>query len=250
MRFIKTICMMLFICFSITAANSQNVRTYVHPNAYKLAPVFKQELETFFPNIPQPWYVIALAEHESCQTLKHSRCLSATSTFSTKWKETGKPRELGAGFAMITKAWKIDGNIRMDTLSGLKRAYPQELRDLNWDNITTQPELQARAMILLLRQDFKGLSMVKDPIQRLRFTDSAYNGGRRDVITARNRCSMTKGCDPNIWFNHVERHSPKGTKKLYGDRSAKDINLHHVRDVVLTRMPKYEILLPRLGESK
>lgn len=247
-KLFKTLCIALIAFFAIGVANAQNVRTYVHPNAYKLAPIFKEELREYFPDIPQPWYVLGLAEHESCISLKHSRCLSTTSTFSTKWKETGTQRELGAGIGMITKAWTRDGKVRMDTLANLKKAYPNELKDLTWDNISQSPNLQARSMILLLRQDYRGLSMVPDKVERLKFADSAYNGGRRDAITARNRCSMTKGCDPDIWFDHVERHSPKSTKKLYGDRSAKDINLHHVRDVFEVRMPKYQKVLPSISE--
>lgn len=237
--------------FSLLAISSvslaQNVKTYVHPNAVKLAPIFKEELKLYFPELPQPWYVLGLAEHESCISLRHSRCLSTTSTFSTKWQETGKPRELGAGIGMITKAWTKDGKIRMDTLASLKRAYPNELKDLTWDNISTSPSLQARAMILLLRQDYRGLSIVKDKVERQKFMDSAYNGGRRDALTARTRCEMTINCNPDVWFNNVENHNPKSTKKLYGNRSARDINNHHVRDVFLTRMPKYQPILPTLS---
>lgn len=231
-------------------AFAQNVSTYVHPRSLEWAPIFQQELKTYFPEIPQPWYVLALAEHESCIHLKHPNCMSHKSKFSTKWKENGQPRELGAGIAMLTKAWRIDGTKRMDSLEGLKKVYPNDLKDLNWDNIFERPDLQARGMILLMRDDYRSFNKsVPDKIQRQRFADSAYNGGRRDVNTAINRCGMTKGCDPGVWFNNVENHNPKSTKELYSGRSARQINNHHVRDVVLTRMPKYQKVLPNLGEK-
>lgn len=228
---------------------AQNVRTYIHPRIAPLVPVYRQELAAHFPQIPQPWYVLGLTEHESCISLKHSRCWSATSQFATKWKETNTPRELGVGLAMITKAWTKEGNVRMDTLSNLKKVYPTELRDLTWDNISQRPDLQIRAMVLLLRSDYRGLSSVKDPVERLKMTDSAYNGGRRDVERARKVCGLTKGCNPEIWFGHVEKHSPKSTKVLYGDRSAKDINLHHVHDVFDVRMPKFKPILPTIEKQ-
>lgn len=69
--------------------------------------------------------------------------------------------------------------------------------------------------------------------------DSAYNGGIRDVIRSRTVCGLASGCDPNVWFNNVENYNVKSTKILYGKRSARDINNNHVRDVVITRAPKY-----------
>lgn len=242
------VCVILFLSAAchIDEAKAQNVKTYIHPNAYNLAPIYKQELQKHFPDIPMPWYVLGLTEHESCISLKHPRCMSATSSFVTKWPETGVRREQGAGLAMITRAWRQDGSIRMDTLASLKKAYPQELKDLTWENISQRPDLQIRAMVLLLKSDYIGLRDVKDPLNRLYMTDSAYNGGRNDVNRSRKVCGLTTGCDPQQWFGHVEKHCVKSKKILYANRSACDINIHHVSDVIKTRSPKYQAVLPEL----
>lgn len=227
-------------------AKAQNVKTYIPPKAIPLIPVIKEELQDNFSHIPQPWYLPALIEHESCLSLRHSKCWSTTSQLNTKWKTTGNRREHGAGLGQITRAWTEAGKLRFDTLANLKRMYPIELSGLTWDNMSSSPDLQIRAMILLLRSDYTSLRAIPDPVERLKFTDSAYNGGVSDVNKARKICGMTKGCDHNVWFNNVEKHSVKSTKVLYGDRSPKEINTHHVRDVFLTRMPKYKPLIPSL----
>lgn len=229
---------------------AQNAKTYIHPNVPALVPIYKQELENHFPDIPQPWYVLGLTEHESCLSLRHSRCWSPTSKFATQWKETNTPRELGVGLAMITKAWTKNGDIRMDTLGNLKKAYPSELKDLTWDNIDKRPDLQIRAMILLLRSDYRALSDIPDKIARMNMTDSSYNGGRSDLQKARKVCGLTKGCDPNQWFQHVENHCVKSKKALYGQRSPCDINTHHVADVFHLRMPKFQPILPQIEKTK
>lgn len=231
---------------NIETAISQNVRTYIPPKAYPLVPIFKEELIGYFDTIPIPWYPLALAEHESCVTLKSPRCMSATSSFITKWPETGIRREQGVGISMITRAWTRDGTLRMDTLANLKKLYPEPLKDLNWNNIAKKPDLQIRAMVLLLKSDYNRLKEVTDPINRLYMTDAAYNGGVGDVLRARKSCGLAKNCDPNIWFGNVENYCVKSKKPLYGNRSACDINVNHVYDVIKIRMPKYEPLLPEL----
>lgn len=239
---ITTVCFFL----QILPVHAQNVKTYIPPQAMSLTPIFKSELQLHFPEIPAPWYTMALAEHESCQYLTHPRCMQPTSSFTTKWPD-GSKREQGAGLAMLTRAWMPGtGALRMDTLSGLKKTFPQELKDLTWENINQKPELQIRAMVLLLKSDYAGLKEVTGPMNRLYMADSAYNGGRRDVNSARRICGLTTGCNPQIWFGHVELHCVKSKKALYSGRSACDINTHHVQDVVRNRMPKYQPVLPTL----
>jgi hypothetical protein len=248
MRYIQFILLAIVLILGSaisSKSHAQNVKTYIPPKALPLIPIIKGELEDHFADIPQPWYVPALIEHESCISLKHSKCWSTTSRLHTRW-DTGKDREIGAGLGQLTAAWRPNGDLRFDSLANLKKMYPIQLKDLTWSNINNSPDLQIRAIALLLKSDYQSFRMIPDSIERLKMTDSAYNGGSRDVHRARKICDLTKGCNPNIWFNHVEKHSVKSTKVLYGTRSPKDINNHHVRDVFLTRMPKYEKLLPKL----
>lgn len=72
------------------------------------------------------------------------------------------------------------------------------------------------------------------------FADAAYNGGIGGLDRERRVCNLTKGCNPKRWYGHVENYCLKSKTALYGQRSACDINRHHVKDVIIYRSPKYE----------
>lgn len=239
--FVKALVALFMMLVGAMPAQAQvrDVKTYIHPRAIELYPAMRKEIPNIFPEIPIAAYPLALIEHESCLSLTHSRCFNVTSELKTYWKD-GKQKENGVGLGQITKAWKADGTVRLDTLANLKKIYPKELKDVTWDTLRTSPEEQVRLTLLLLSDDYKGLFMIPDKVERLKFADSAYNGGRKDAMSARKVCGLTKGCDPDKWFDNVEKHSVKSDKVLYANRSPKEINNHHVRDVFLTRMPKFE----------
>lgn len=118
---------------------------------------------------------------------------------------------------------------------------PRGLNDLRWDTIYQRPDLQMRVLVLMTRQAYNRLQpLVPNHNARLAMADAAYNGGLGGVLNERRACGQTPGCDPNIWFGHVEHNCRKSTKPIYAGRSACDINRHHVHDVLKTRMPKYE----------
>lgn len=149
-------------------------------------------------------------------------------------------REEGAGFFQITRAYKADGRIRFDALEELRTKYKSELYELNWQNIYTRPDLQIRAGILKSKENFK-LFVVNahDLEEALAFADAAYNGGIKGVNDERRACVLTKGCDSSKWFGHTELLCLKSKVALYGQRSACDINRHHVQDVIRIRANKY-----------
>lgn len=122
----------------------------------------------------------------------------------------------------------------------MKRKYPKDLYELNWNTVYDRPDLQIRTMVLMSKANYSLFLDTKEP---LAFADSAYNGGVGDVRRSRVACKISGKCDPNLWFGNVELYSVKQTKILYGIRSARDINNHHVRDVLLVRTPKYTSLL-------
>lgn len=206
---------------------------YIPPQAFNFKETIKTELDRHFPNIPNYNYVPALIEHESCISLRHSRCWNSTS-------ELRSAREQGVGLGQTTRAFRADGSVRFDTLSDMRRQYMNELREANWDTFKNRPDLQIRLTILLLRENYNGLRNVPDPIARLHMTDVAYNGGIGWVQRERRTCGLARDCDPNIWFGHVERYCARSTKAIYGNRSPCDISRHHVKDVFYTRLPKYQ----------
>ena len=219
---------------------AQDVKTYIPERAYQYLPVLDSEAKRIFPNGPETAYYGSLFEHESCLSLKHKRCWSPTSQLKTK-------REEGAGIIMLTRAYRTDGSLRFDKLREMADNYTTELKELSWSNVYQRPDLQLRAGILLTKENWDKLFMVEDLGGRIAMTDSAYNGGIRDVNRARVACGLKANCDPDLWFGNVETVLPKSTKPLYGTRSAKDINLHHVYDVLKVRLPKYQKFFQTLG---
>ena len=224
------VCIVIFGLLGVfgRSAHAQEVPKQALP----YLPVLKAEQVRFWPSHPAPEQLGALVEHESCVSLTHSRCWSPTSRLKSA-------REEGAGFGQITRAYRKDGGLRFDALAEIRDTHPA-LNGWSWSNVYQRPDYQLRAVVLKSHDNYKALRMVADPMERLNFADAGYNGGMGGVQNERRACGLSAGCDPQRWFNHVERHCLKSRTALYGQRSACDINRHHVRDVVLTRSAKYK----------
>lgn len=219
-----------FIIMNLAVA--QSVHTYIPERAYRHLPTVYEEALRFTPEIPVGYYG-GLIEHEACLSLTHGRCWSPSSEFKTS-------REQGVGLGMITRAWDKKGGLRFDSLQEMRNRYRTHLRDLSWNTIKQRPDLQIRAIVLMSMENWNALYSIEDPFERLAMSDAAYNGGLGGVRNDRRLCGLKKGCDPQKWFGHVELTSNKSRSNLYGQRSAFDINRHHVSDVLKTRKPKYD----------
>lgn len=227
----KRVIAFVIILFSFNAF-AQNVKTYIPEKAKIYAPILRTEQVKYWPTHPQPEVLAGLSEQESCLSLKHSRCWDPSSTLSSS-------RELGKGIGQLTKAYRKDGSIRFDALQELKDRHPI-LRELSWNNISIRPDLQLAAIVLKSNDDYKSLYLIKDPIERLYFTDAAYNGGRGGVNNDRRACGLSKTCDPQLWFNNVENTCTKSNEVIYGTTACK-INRTHVTNVFKVRSEKYKI---------
>lgn len=214
-----------------SVAKAQDVRTYIPPAAEQYRATMSTEKAQFWADHPQPELLPALVEHESCISLRHSRCWNPASRLKTS-------REEGAGLGQITRAWRPDGSVRFDALQEMRDRHPA-LRGWTWANVYERPDLQLRAVILKVRSDYQALASVADPHHRLAMADAAYNGGLGGVQKERRACQLKAGCDPQKWFGHVENTCLKSKQAIYAGRSACDINRHHVSDVLLVRSPKY-----------
>ena len=142
----------------------------------------------------------------------------------------------------------MDGSIRFDALQELKVKHPKALVDLNWENVYLRPDLQLRAVVLKANDNFnyyKPYSSTTD--DALAFADAAYNGGIGGLDRERRACKIASNCDHTKWFGNVEKYCMKSKAVLYGNRSACDINRHHVVDVLNVRSSKY---IPFFIESK
>lgn len=214
----------------------QSVKTYIPPGAYTYKAEVLEQQDKYFPSLPNKAYTFSLVEQESCIHLKHKRCWNPASQLKTT-------REEGAGLGQLTRAYNQQGKLRFDSLQGIRNQYKTELEDLTWANIYHRPDLQIRAMTLMLRDSYKSLYDIKDPIHRLHFTDAVYNGGMRDLRKERIACGLKINCDPQRWFGHVEHIKVKSQAPLYGTRSAYFINREHVEYVFKYRLSKYEKML-------
>jgi hypothetical protein len=217
-----------------SSAHASDVRSYIPTGANTYAPVLKAEQTRFWAQHPAPELLAGLVEQESCLSLTHSRCWNPSSRLKTQ-------REEGAGLGQITRAFRADGSERFDALAEMRSAH-RELAGLTWANVYERPDLQLRAIVLKVQDDFKALSVVTDPRLRLDFADAAYNGGRRGVTDERRACGLKAGCDPQIWFGHVELTCLKSKAALYG-RDACQINREHVQMVIRVRSLKYRSLM-------
>lgn len=204
----------------------------IPPQAFNYRDTIKSELDSYFFELYNYNYVPSLVEHESCISLKHKKCWNSMSRLKTA-------REEGAGLGQVTRAFNSDGSVRFDTLGEMAKRYKMELKDAKWDTIYQHPDIQLRIMILMLRDDYKKLYAIENPEHRMQMVDAAYNGGLGGVLKERRACGLAHNCNPNIWFNNVEKTCLKSKKVLYGTRSACDINRHHVEDVFHSNIPKY-----------
>lgn len=237
-----TFVLAMFVGVFSSAVMAQDARTYIHPRAKALFPSIGAEIERLFPVLPKWEYVPGLIEHESCVSLRAAKCWNSKSELKTS-------REQGVGLGQLTRAWDKVGKLRFDNLDVMRKRYPGEMGEADWATFKDRPDLQIRGILLMLKEEYNYFSFIKNEDLRLQMTDSAYNGGRRDATRAREICGMTKGCDPNKWFDNIEKHCVKSkiANPGYGGRNACDINNGHVRDVFLIRMGKFK---PYMDELK
>ena len=224
MKTLKYILFNVLFLISLKAFAVINVKTYVPANASKHFLTLKNEIEFYLPHFKYPEYFAGLIEQESCISLTHSKCWRSDSELKTS-------REQGVGLGQITRAWNSTGGLRFDSLSDLKTRYPKELKEANWNTIKYRPDLQIRMILLMSRNNLNYYNKIPDLYNRLAFADSAYNGGIRLLDKERTICGLAKGCDPNLWFNNVASKNMRGSKVLYGKRTAWDINREHVDSV-------------------
>lgn len=238
--YIKTIVTMApmsvgLLLLLLTVSWGQNVKDYIPLRAMEYRDTLYNSIKENVPEIPDYNYVPALIEHESCISLKHSKCWSPTSELNNK-------REYSVGFYQIAKAYNNDGSVRMDTLAGMKNIYKSRLKEATWSNLKHRPDLQFTIGNLLIGENYRRYSDVKDDWERLAFTDQSYNGGPKWVGRERVACSLKAGCDPNKYFGNVETTCQRSKRPIpaYGNLSICDIAQRHTHDVLYTRLPKYQ----------
>lgn len=222
---------------------SHSEELYIPVNAYKYMPLVLATIKNTWPELPEYSYIPSLIEQESCYTLTSKNCFAPTSELKTS-------REEGGGFLQVTRAYNSNGSIRFDALHDNLRLDPR-LKALNWNNLYSRPEDQLIIGIRMVQTSYNKIHLyINDIDVILDMTDSAYNSGLGSVLNKRLKCSMTPGCDKNVWFDNVENICLTGNKALYGKNTACMINATHVHNVRKVKRNKYEKLLKQMSETK
>ena len=144
----------------------------------------------------------------------------------------------------ITRAYRPDRSLRFDALKEIRQKHPRELAELSWSTVYNRPDLQIRAIVLKMQDNHKYyIKYAANSFEAYAFADAAYNGGIGGLDNERRACKLASWCDHTKWFGNVEKLCLKSKTPLYGNRSACDINRHHVKDVLLVRASKYRNLL-------
>lgn len=180
---------------------------------------------------PKAWYLAGTVEQESCISLKHSKCWNPNVELKTH-------REQGVGLGQLTRAYTSTGSIRFDALAEIRDRH-KELKEMNWSNIKSRPDLQVRAIVLKSRDNFEYYARYTDIENALIFGIVSYNGGIGGLDKERRACKISTGCDPAIWFDNVERFCMKSKAILYGKRSACNINREYPINIIKIRSGKY-----------
>lgn len=167
-------------------------------------------------------------EQETCITLTHRSCWNPRAELKTE-------REYGFGLGQITITSRFN-NFRESV--GSTRA----LQGWVWED-RFNPRMQLIAMVsmdlrLFNSLWFPGHSLVDE--NSLAFALAAYNGGLGGVLADKRLCAQTYGCNPGMWFGHVEQHSLKAKVAVSGyGKSFFAINREYVRNILKVRRWRY-----------
>lgn len=206
---------------------------FVPKNAQILAPKLVDAQRRVWPAAPAPHTIAGLIEQETCASLTSSKCWSPRAELKTS-------REYGFGLGQVTTAYRTDGTERFNKFEELRAQYTS-LRGWTWAG-RFDPDQQLTAVVEMTRSTWRRFDAqpgASDDVHWA-FTLSGYNGGVASVLRDRLLCTNTAGCDPDRWFDNVERTSLKSRIPVAGyGRSWFEINRSYVSQVLLKRRIKY-----------
>ncbi|WP_439685115.1 Transglycosylase SLT domain protein [Cupriavidus oxalaticus] len=193
-------------------------------DAARLLPQLRAEMDATWPGVAPRAWIPALIEQESL------------------WRERATlrtAREHGCGVGQFTRAFAADGSLRFDALAET-RALDPRLAGWSWADCA-RPEYQLRAVVVKLRMhDRQCQPLVRGNRQVKACAAAMYNGGAGSVAKRVRSCSIASGCDPGLWFDHLERQCPQSRQRVAGyGESFCDINSKYPARVE-ARMPRYE----------
>jgi hypothetical protein len=222
-----------------------DVEHYLPVRAAALAPIMLAETNRQWADHPFPYLMMAQAEHESCISMTHSRCLSPTSELKTFSKTTGLPIEYGFGFGQTTIAYDSNGKERFNNYKAMRAEVPT-LRDWAWED-RFNPVKQVTVMVFMMHKEYRAITWTAIPEHKYTFGLVSYNSGRGGLLKDRTLCGARPPCNPNLWYANVEVNSYKRRTVVAGyGKSNYEISRHYAPDIMRTRGPKYQLLYASL----
>lgn len=201
--------------------------------AYQYVPLLLNERDKYWNTMREASFLGAQIEQETCSSLTSKKCWNPEAELKTH-------REQGVGFSQLTRAFTVAGTIRFDSLTELVNAHPKELKGYSWNN-WKDPTMQMRAYIFKVKDTCTAIKGAQTPEDAFRMCLSAYNGGLGGLRQDRLSCRGKTGCNPNVWYGHVEHTSLKSKVIIpgYGKQSPFSINRAYVSNVDTVRRPRY-----------
>lgn len=235
MKALYAILIVFMLAVGATVANAQTKLPEPPAAAKAKLPILVQELDAYWPALTMRDFIGGQIEQESCIHLKHRFCWSEKAQLKT-------PREQGVGLGQLTRAFHPDGRVRFDAMGELKAKYPRELRYLTWDN-WSDARLQLRAVVLKDRDICKNIKNTATEKDQMLMCLVAYNGGPGGLKRDRVACSGKSGCNPALWYGHVELTSLKSRVKMVGyGRSPYEISREYPKTIDHIRRKRYHSL--------
>lgn len=188
-------------------------------------PTLQSEIQTYWQDAPCRAVFAGQVEQETCPSLTSKKCWNPRTELKTA-------REYGFGLGQLTKT------ARFDNFAEARKLHPT-LRDWQWQD-RYDAARQLRTMLLMDRGNYRRLPFVENARERLAMALAGYNGGMGGLLSDRRVCASVPGCNPDIWFGHVELHSLKAKRaaKGYG-KSFFEINREYPRNIFGFRRQHY-----------
>ena len=206
----------------------------VPAGAAKLAATLSAVLALYWPGMQSPELLMGQSEQETCYSLSSPKCLNPH-TVNDMPSNNG---EYGFGVYQLTNTNSYN-NFAM-----IKRRVP-ELADWQWaDRFQLRHQVVAGVVMDYdLYRSCKSMMATDRDAYACMF--AGYNGGGGRVLADRRLCGNTRGCNPQLWFGHVELTSTL-SKRPHGKYaiSPYSINRGYVRGV-FSRAPKYANIVRR-----
>lgn len=199
---------------------------YLPPKSLEHLPTLKQESQTYWPTLVRQSLLAGQVEQETCPSLKSKQCWNPKAELKTS-------REYGFGLGQITIT---------DKFNNFEEAKKLDKSISKWQYANRyDAKYQLRVLVLTDKRNYYALPKTIKPEAKFQMALAAYNGGLGGVLSERRLCAKLKSCDPDLWFDNVEKTSRKSKKKFGGyGQSFFDINRGYVRNIWFVRSKKYE----------